>query len=54
MSQDWLSDSEDSDKFEWDSEPSSALALRNLDVAGPSTLVRQVVTDKKMSLSAQD
>uniref|UniRef100_A0ACD5XWM5 Uncharacterized protein n=1 Tax=Avena sativa TaxID=4498 RepID=A0ACD5XWM5_AVESA len=42
---DWLSDSDDSDKFEWESdaeaEPSSAPALRNLDAAGPSTLVRQ-------------
>ena len=51
MSQDWLSDSDDSDKFEWEgdgeAEPSSAPALRNLDAAGPSTLVRQVVTDKR-------
>ncbi|KAM0924414.1 hypothetical protein ACQ4PT_004905 [Festuca glaucescens] len=45
-SKDWLSDSDDTDKFEWESdgeasgeaEPSSAPALRNLDAAGPSTL----------------
>jgi hypothetical protein len=62
MSQDWLSDSDDSDKFEWESdgeasgeaEPSSAPALRNLDAAGPSTLVHHVVTDRKLCLLAQD
>jgi hypothetical protein len=52
MSQDWRSDSDDDDNFEWESdgdgEPSSTPALRNLDAAGPSTLVRQVLTDKKI------
>jgi hypothetical protein len=52
MSQDWLSDSEDSDKFKWESdgeaEPSSAPALRNLGAAGLSTLVRHVLTDGKL------
>uniref|UniRef100_A0A453PSG5 Uncharacterized protein n=1 Tax=Aegilops tauschii subsp. strangulata TaxID=200361 RepID=A0A453PSG5_AEGTS len=42
------SDSDDNDKFEWESDgeaaPSSAPTLRNLDAPGPSTLVRQVVT----------
>uniref|UniRef100_A0ACD5XGT8 Uncharacterized protein n=1 Tax=Avena sativa TaxID=4498 RepID=A0ACD5XGT8_AVESA len=42
---DLSSDSDDSDKFEWESdgeaEPSSAVTLRNLDAAGPSTFVRQ-------------
>ncbi|KAK1631510.1 hypothetical protein QYE76_005825 [Lolium multiflorum] len=42
---DWRSDSDDDDNFEWESdgdgEPSSTPALRNLDAAGPSTLVRQ-------------
>ena len=56
MSQDWVSDDDDSDKFDWESdgeaEPSAAPALRNLDAAGPSTLVRQVVTDRKLYLSA--
>ena len=46
MSQDWLSDSDDSD-FEWDrdgeAEPSSATAFRNSDAAGPSTLVCQKI-----------
>jgi hypothetical protein len=55
MSQDWVSDSDDSDKFEWESdgeaEPSWAPALRNLDAPGPSTLVRQVVTDRKLCIS---
>uniref|UniRef100_A0ACD5Z0H4 Uncharacterized protein n=1 Tax=Avena sativa TaxID=4498 RepID=A0ACD5Z0H4_AVESA len=40
-----ITDSDDSDEFEWESdgeaESSSARAMRNLDVAGPSTLVRQ-------------
>ena len=48
MSQGLTSDSDDNDKFEWESDgeaaPSSAPALRNLDAPGPSTLVRQVVT----------
>jgi hypothetical protein len=52
MSQDWLSDNEDSDKFEWESdgeaEPSSAPALRNMGAAGPSTLVRRVQTVRKL------
>jgi hypothetical protein len=52
MSQDWLSDSDDSDKLEWESdaeaEPSSVPALRNLGAAGPSTLVRHVLTDRKL------
>ena len=47
--QDWLSDSDDSDKFEWETdgeaEPSSARDLRSFDAAGPSTLVGQVITD---------
>jgi hypothetical protein len=51
MSQDWVSDSDDSDKFEWgsDSEAESSWApkLRKLDAPGPSMLVRQVVTDIK-------
>ncbi|XBH88538.1 hypothetical protein VPH35_075813 [Triticum aestivum] len=38
----WTSDSDDSDKFEWDNcgepEPSSAPATRNFDVPGPSTV----------------
>lgn len=42
---DWVSDSDDSDKFEWESdgeaEPSWAPALRNSDDPGPSRLVRQ-------------
>ncbi|XP_044372045.1 DNA (cytosine-5)-methyltransferase DRM2 isoform X2 [Triticum aestivum] len=42
MSQDWTSGSDDSDKFDWDSdgeaEPSSAPATRNFDAPGPSTL----------------
>uniref|UniRef100_A0A452XE07 UBA domain-containing protein n=1 Tax=Aegilops tauschii subsp. strangulata TaxID=200361 RepID=A0A452XE07_AEGTS len=42
MSQDWTSDSDGSDKFEWDSdgeaEASSAPAMRNFDAPGPSTL----------------
>ncbi|VAI61655.1 unnamed protein product [Triticum turgidum subsp. durum] len=45
MSQGLTSDSDDSDKFEWESDgeaaPSSAPALRNLDAPGPSTLERQ-------------
>ena len=45
MSQDWTSASDDSDKFEWDSdgeaEPSSAPAMRNFNAPGPSTLVSQ-------------
>jgi hypothetical protein len=51
-----VQDSDDS--FEWesdgDAEPSSAPALRNMDAAGPSTLVHQVVTDRKFYLSAQE
>lgn len=39
---DWTSDSDDNDKFEWDSdgeaEPSSTPATRNFDAPGPSTL----------------
>uniref|UniRef100_A0A453JD02 UBA domain-containing protein n=2 Tax=Aegilops tauschii TaxID=37682 RepID=A0A453JD02_AEGTS len=38
----WTSDSDDSDKFEWDNdgeaEPSSAPAMRNFGSPGPSTL----------------
>ena len=53
MLQHWVSDSEDSDKFEWDTDGedagsfnaaasgSSALASRNFDAPGPSTKVRQ-------------
>jgi hypothetical protein len=52
--QHWVSDSEDSDKFEWDSDEedavsfnaagsgSSALASTNIDAPGPSTRVRQL------------
>jgi hypothetical protein len=51
MSQICISDSDDSDAFEWDAdveaEPSSAAALRNFSAPGPSTLVRGVVTDIK-------
>jgi hypothetical protein len=59
MSQDWVSDSDDSDKFELESdseaESSWAPKLRKLDVPGPSMLVRQVVTDiKKMCISSQE
>jgi hypothetical protein len=46
------------DSFEWESdgeaEPSSAPASRNMDAAGLSTLVRQIVTDRKLYLSAQE
>lgn len=45
MSQGLTSDSDDSDKFEWESdgeaESSSAPAFRNSDAPGPSTLVFQ-------------
>jgi hypothetical protein len=51
MSQICISDSDDSDAFEWDTdgeaEPSSVAALRNFDAPGPSTLVRRVVYDIK-------
>jgi hypothetical protein len=52
--QHWVSDNEDSDKFEWESDEeeaaslnaagasSSALASRNIDAPGPSTRVRQL------------
>jgi hypothetical protein len=43
MSQDWSSDSDDGDKFDWESdgeaEPLSASALSNLDSSGPLLLV---------------
>ena len=46
MSQDWTSDSDGSDKFEWDSdgeaEASSAPAMSDFDAHGPSTLVSQI------------
>lgn len=49
MSQGWTRDNDDGDKFELErngeAAPSSAPVLRNLDAPGPSTLVRQVVTD---------
>ena len=42
-----MSQGDDSDSFEWESdgeaEPSSAAALRNIDGAGLSTLVRQEI-----------
>jgi hypothetical protein len=51
MSQICISDSDDSDVFEWDTdgeaEPSSVASLRNFDAPGPSTLVRRVVYDIK-------
>ena len=58
MSQDWTSDNNDSDKFEWESdgeaEPSSAPTFRNLDAAGPSTLVRWIVIDRNLCLLEQE
>ena len=55
MSQDWVSDSNDSDMFDWESdglaEPLLALALNNLDASGPSMLVIRVITHRKMCLS---